>query len=162
MNLTLDIDTREVDRLLNGMEKSLTSFAPEMKTIGQQMAAATDRRIRTGDFPPLAPATVKARRRKAARTGKQPVAGFETPLRESDSLLKSLVESGAEGSESYTDNDEAVQGTSKPQARRLQEGFGTMPAREFLTIEPADSLIYQNTLARGLEERVVRVTRSIR
>jgi hypothetical protein len=162
MNLTLDIDTRQVAAAFSRLDTSLAAFPKEMKTIGQKMAAATDRTIRTGDFAPLAPSTVKARRVKAARTGKQPVAGYETPLRDEDRLRKSLVELGAEGNESYTDKDEAVVATNKPQARRLQEGFGGMPPREFLTIEPADSMAYQNILAEGIAARVVQATRSIR
>lgn len=160
MMLTLDIDATGIERTLNKLGDSLTSFAPEMKQIRALQARSVDLNFRNQGRPvrwlALRGSTITARRARARSTGKVPVAGFDTPLRVTDTLRRSLVDltGSATGSASFTNDTEAVTGTSLDYAPTQQFGLGRIPSRPFLAISDDDSIAYQNILNNGLKKRV--------
>ncbi|MDX1932769.1 MAG: hypothetical protein SFU56_09210 [Capsulimonadales bacterium] len=160
LSLALEINPTGWRRTLTQLGGSLTSFTPEMKEIRRLQARSVDLTFRQGGRPQpwarLAETTIAARRRRTRRTGEQPVAGFETPLRAfDDSLRKALVDTTgtAPGSASYVNETEAVAGISLPYAARQQA------RRPFLVLLPTDQRAYQDVLTAGLRRRVAAVQR---
>lgn len=154
----VEFDTREVDAcfasIIGRLEKG---FPTEMRRIDQMLARSIDLDFRQGGRPkwkPPSAATVKQRRRTAAKTGRQPVAGFNAPLRVTDRLRRSVTAlsgAGVPGQVSKVGPLSLIRGTSEPQARRLQEG---QPERSFLHIRPQDKTEAVDILAVGLRQIV--------
>jgi phage gpG-like protein len=163
MDFRIDIDASALGKAIATLDSSLTGFKKEMTEIQGGMRRATDVTFRQQGRPkhwaPDKPATIKARRRKAARTGKEPVAGYDTILRETDALRRDVI--SPTGNASEVTDTEAIEGTDQPQARRLQEGDGIhdIPARRFLDILPEQSREYQDIIGRGIHARVVSAMR---
>ncbi len=158
--LKLETDTKSLEQALDSVIRRLGSgFQPEMEKVAKEMRSNASRTIQSrggGNWPALSPRTVEARRRRAQKSGKGPVAGYDAPLQETGELRRSVGVKGAKGNVTEATADEAVIGTDAVQARRLQEGDADagIPARPFLDITPEDEGRYSRILSRGVKRAV--------
>jgi len=88
---------RDLDSLLSRIENAVAEegYEDTLRRIGQGFSRSIDlnfkNRGRPEKWQPLTPWTIKQRQFRAASGGPRPVAGFDAPLRVSDSLRKAAT-----------------------------------------------------------------------
>ncbi len=92
----ISVDTSAVEKMLTAFGVSLdTGFEKTLRQIGISVGRSIDLNFknkgRPTPFKPLAARTIQRRREEARRTGRQPVAGYDTPLRNSDALRRAAI-----------------------------------------------------------------------
>ncbi len=165
--MTLEFDTRDVERGLNAIAAELDKGFPKaFREIRQEMQQSTDMNFRQQGrptaWPALSPRTIKARQERAAR-GKGPRAGLTTIERDQDILRRSLVDSNAPGSASFDSGQEAVVATTVSYAATQQKGNVSrhIPPRPFLLFQNGEEERYGRILQRDMQARVNETVRKI-
>jgi phage gpG-like protein len=153
--LSLEIDPvsiSDVEKKLNGLADAIATGFPEArKGAARRMSRSVELNFRNWGRPqwePLSPTTVELRRVFAKRKGKEPVAGYTTPLRVSDTMRLSMIALPGENVPHSLAADKKTRagahvvqiGTDVKYGPVQQEGYSKrrIPARPFAVITDDD------------------------
>lgn len=174
-HIDYDAFRRDLDSLLARVETAIADegYEDTLRRIGQDFSRSIELNFRNRGRPekwqPLAPWTIKLRQFRAAEGGVKPVAGYDTPLRVSDSLRKAATadREGVSGSAYRVTKDTLVIGVDESKGSPVRYALratgvkqptgGKIPVRNPVILQDGDKRQAEQELEAEVHRRLKRL-----